>query len=79
MKKPGTKKVLRAEDEENRKLILALVESATYYHKIGLPTESTNPLFKNLFDILAEHEFFPDELLDFNYFIKYLKRNGLIR
>ena len=78
-RKPGVKKIVRAKDEEDNKLILALIESAIIYHKIGLPADGSNTLFRKFHDILVNQVFFPDALCDFDYFMKFLRRHSIIK
>ena len=80
-KKPGYKKQVDDKEREGREAVLALVEAALIYHRIGLPGDRTNPLFKKFYEVLVKQEFFPTSIYEhgFEYFIKFLRRHDLIK
>lgn len=79
-KKPGSKIKISGDEREKKEAVLTLVEAALIYHRIGLNSDGTNPLFKKFYQVLEKQEILPTAMYErgFEYFMKFLRRHNLI-
>lgn len=79
-KKPQTRRQIKGVFKENRELCLAITQAYIMVARVKYP-ELTEPQIVKVWlgrMVKAGYEWFPAEFYDFAYFIKFLRRHGVI-
>jgi translation initiation factor 2 beta subunit (eIF-2beta)/eIF-5 len=80
-KKPQTKKLIMPKDKDSKKireLILNFMGAYIEGIKVRIPNREIPRFIKEIYEVFLDSAWFPDELRDYDYFQKFLRRHNII-